>query len=177
MPAPTLHTSRLTLRPHVLTDMDPFWEFHQSARAQYINTPDSWIDQWFGLAAEIGTWDLLGHGGWALDLHDGTFIGQVIITQPPYYPERELGWTLFEGHEGNGYATEAVTTAILWAGLNGFETLVSYIHPDNARSIALASRLGAVFDPDAPLPEGCTSTDTVVYRHTSNSEVSPEASA
>ena len=39
---------------------------------------------------------------------------------------------------------------------------VSYIDPGNARSIALAERLGARPDPDAPRAD----PDDLVYRHT-----------
>lgn len=178
MPAPILHTPRLTLRPHVLSDMDPFWDFHQSDRAAYVGRPKTLTHQWYGIASEVGSWDLMGHGGWAVDLHDGRFIGQVAITQPPHFPEREIGWIFFDGHEGNGYATEAATAALLWAWSDlGADTLVSYIHPDNARSIALATRLGAQHDPDAPLPKGETAQETRVYRHSPDSDGNPEAYA
>ena len=45
----------------------------------------------------------------------------------------------------------------------GWTRPVSYIHPDNARSIALAERLGCVRDPNAacPFPE----TPDLVFRH------------
>lgn len=42
------------------------------------------------------------------------------------------------------------------------DTLVSYVHRDNARSIALAERLGAA--PDAGAPP-CPYRDHLVYRH------------
>lgn len=67
--------------------------------------------------------------------------------------------------------------AMLWAWDQGIKTLVSYIDPANARSIALAERLGARHDPDAPLPEGETPEETIVYRHTPDSDGSPEAYA
>ncbi|MEL7026999.1 MAG: GNAT family N-acetyltransferase, partial [Pseudomonadota bacterium] len=50
----------------------------------------------------------------------------------------------------------------------GLSTLVSYIDPENARSIALAERLGAVRDDEAEKPED----NPLVYRHPT-----PEASA
>ena len=52
------------------------------------------------------------------------------------------------------------TDACIWE--NGFQTLVSYITPGNDRSIALAERLGAAPDPDAPLPEGFQVAETVL---------------
>lgn len=178
MPAPTLHTPRLTLRPHVLTDMEPFWDFHQSDRAAYVGRPRTRTHQWYGLASEVGSWDLVGHGGWGVDLHDGTLIGQVAITHPPHFPETEIGWILFGGSEGQGYATEAAMAALHWAWTDlGATTLVSYIHPANARSRALAERLGAVHDPAAQLPEGETASETLVYRHSPDTDGGPEAYA
>jgi RimJ/RimL family protein N-acetyltransferase len=177
MPAPILHTPRLTLRPHVYSDMDPFWAFHQSDRARYIYVPDTLSDQWYGFASEVGSWDLLGHGGWAIDTRDGKTIGQVAITHPPHYPELEIGWILFEQAESRGYAFEAASAALTWTWQQGHETLVSYIHPDNLRSIALAARLGAQHDPQAPLPKGVSGQDTLVYRHSPDSLRRPEARA
>lgn len=177
MPAPTLHTPRLTLRAHVLSDMDPFWAFHQSDRAAYVGRPKSLTHQWYGLASEVGSWDLMGHGGWGITLKDDTLIGQVAITQPPHFPEREIGWILFDGQDGQGYATEAATAALHWAWAQGFDTLVSYIHPENAASRALAVRLGATHDPEAALPTGETDEETMVFRHVPDADGAPEAYA
>jgi len=41
------------------------------------------------------------------------------------------------------------------------DSLVSYVHPDNKASAAVAERLGAVLDPDAPRPN----PGDLVYRH------------
>ncbi|MFZ7092484.1 GNAT family N-acetyltransferase [Primorskyibacter sp. 2E233] len=177
MPAPILETSRLTLRPHVLSDIDPFWEFFQSDRATYVGAPKTRTHMWYGLASEVGSWDMMGHGGWGVDLKDGTFVGQVAITQPPHFPEREIGWTFFAGAEGKGYAAEAASAALTWAWDQGFDTLVSYIHPGKARSIALAKRLGGQHDAQADLPTGETSAETLVFRHSPDADGSPEAYA
>ncbi|MFW2544220.1 GNAT family N-acetyltransferase [Primorskyibacter sp. 2E107] len=177
MPAPVLHTPRLTLRPHVLSDMAPFWEFFRSDRAEYVDAPQNESHFWYGFASEVGSWDLMGHGGWAVDTKGGDFVGQVAITRPPHFPETEIGWLFFESAEGKGYASEAATAALHWAWAQGFETLVSYIHPKNARSIALAERLGAVMDSAAALPNGETSKETVVYRHAPDTDGAPEAYA
>jgi RimJ/RimL family protein N-acetyltransferase len=56
----------------------------------------------------------------------------------------ELCWSLFLGNTGNGYATEATIAARQWVYENRpYTKLVSYIHPDNAASCAVAERLGA----------------------------------
>lgn len=177
MPAPTLHTPRLTLRQHALADLEPLYAALGSEHARYMGGPFSRRDAWYILGAEAGSWDILGHGSWGVETRNGTFVGQVGINRPPHYPEAEIGWTLLPEAEGKGYATEATTAALHWAWENGFQTLVSYITPGNDRSIALAERLGAYPDPDAPLPEGETPEETVVYRHAPDTDGAPEAYA
>lgn len=166
--APVITTARLRLRPHDMGDLDAFWAFYQSPRAQYVGRPDNRTHLWYGLASEVGSWALMGHGGWAIDTRDGELVGQVAITRPPHFPETEIGWTLFDGHEGKGFAREAATAALRWAWTSGFDTLVSYIHPDNARSIALARRLGAAQDGEARKPKGDGDRGTLVFRHSAD---------
>ena len=80
----------------------------------------------------------------------GECVGQVGINHGPLYPEKELGWLLFERHEGNGYAQEAAA-ALRDSAFTVLKLphLVSYVDPDNAPSIAVAQRTGGVLDPDA----------------------------
>lgn len=178
MPAPTLHTPRLTLRPHVLSDMDPFLAFFRSERARYMPRVGSRRALWQLFCADVAGWELQGFGGWGVGLRNGPCVGQVAITQPPHFPEPELGWTLFDGHEGHGYATEAAMAALGWAWSSlPIATLVSYVDPANTRSRRLAERLGATHDPAAPLPEGETPAETMVYRHVPDTDGSPEAYA
>ena len=118
------------------------------------------------MAGEVGSWSLQGFGSWGIETHDGAFVGQVGINKPSHFPEIELGYLIMPEFEGKGIAFEAAKTARAWA----FETLkldslVSYIDPKNARSIALATRLGASHDAQAALPDGETSEETAVYRH------------
>lgn len=161
--APIIDTPRTRLRPHVLSDMDAFWDFYQSDRAAWVDGPNNRTHLWYGFSSEVGSWDLCGYGGWAIETRDGEFAGQVCISQPPHFAELELGWILFDGFEGQGLAFEAAQAARDYAfGTLNVPTLVSYIHRDNARSRALAERLGAVLDPDAT-PQAETG---VVYRHT-----------
>ncbi|UWS03738.1 GNAT family N-acetyltransferase [Phaeobacter inhibens] len=165
--APTISTARLTLRHHVMSDFAPLHDVLGSERARYMGGPFSLKDSWQTIAAEAGSWSLLGFGSWAIERsEDGAFVGQVGINKPAHYPEAEIGWTLCNGFEGNGYVTEAASAALEWAWSQmGATTLVSYITPGNDKSVTVAERLGATQDPEAPLPEGETSADTLVYRH------------
>jgi RimJ/RimL family protein N-acetyltransferase len=53
-----------------------------------------------------------------------------------------MGWALYDGYEGQGYATEAAKAARDWAQ-GRLASLVSYTHASNTRSVAVAERLGA----------------------------------
>jgi RimJ/RimL family protein N-acetyltransferase len=114
--------------------------------------------------ADIGKWVLFGFGAWAIEERSsGAYAGQTGLNFPVRYPERELGWVLFEGFEGKGYASEAalLTRAFAFETL-GWTECVSYIDPDNQRSIRLAERLGAERDNKAATPGG---EACLVYRH------------
>lgn len=173
MPAPILETPRLRLRGHVLSDMEAFAAFFKGERAALVDSPQNKTHLWYGFSSEVGSWDLMGFGGWAIETREGQLIGQIAITHPPHFPEREIGWILFDGFEGQGFATEAATAALHWAWEQGMDTLVSYIERSNTRSIALAERLGAVLDPEAKNYDD----EDVVYRHRPDADGNPEAYA
>ena len=175
--APLITTPRLRLRQHVASDLDALCDLFETDRARYMGGPISRKHAWRWIASEIAMWDLMGHGSWGIETQDGTFLGQIGIMKPPHFPEREIGWTLLETAEGKGYATEAALSVLAWAWEQSYPTLVSYIDPKNSRSIALAERLDAVPDAHASLPDGDTPTDTVVYRHSPDSDGNPEAYA
>ena len=159
--APTIIGQKVRLRPHVMTDMDAFWTFFQGKRSQHVSKPQNRTHLWYGFASEVGSWTLTGMGGWAIDV-DGQLAGQVAITHPPHFPETELGCILFDGFEGRGVAFEAASLALDYARTQiRPASLVSYIDAGNARSIALAKRLGAVHDPAAATYDDAD----VVYRH------------
>ncbi|WOI32971.1 GNAT family N-acetyltransferase [Tritonibacter scottomollicae] len=164
--APIIETDRLILRPHEAGDLDKFWNFFQSDRSKYMDAPDSRSQLWTGLMAEVGSWEVYGWGGLAIETKDGELAGQICISQPPHFPELELGWIAFEGFEGAGFAFEAASAMRDFAfEILEVPTLVSYIDQKNRRSIALADRMGAVLDPDAQSYDPAD----LVYRHTPDS--------
>lgn len=176
--APIINTARLRLRGHILADLDQLCDLYETDRAHYMGGPVPRKEAWRWIASEVAMWDLMGHGAWGIETSEGVFIGQIGLLKPPHFPEAELGWTLLDHAEGKGFAFEAAMAVLGWAWAQGFETLVSYIDPENARSIALAKRLGAEHDPAAPLPKGETAQDTVVYRHhRDDTDGSPKACA
>ena len=61
------------------------------------------------------------------------------------WPEPELAYSLDQPFWGRGLAGEAARTARDWAFVQlGFSRLASFIMPNNARSIRVAEKLGAV---------------------------------
>ncbi len=160
-----LETARLTLRKPGPQDAERAVAFFTSPRAEFVGAPYTPGKAWRHFAAEIGHWDLLGFGMWAFCAKGSdTALGLAGPWCPIDWPENEIGWLTFDGGEGHGYAFEAANAALDHAyGTLGWTTAVSYIDPANTRSIALAERLGAALDTDAPQPK--PDQPCLVYRH------------
>lgn len=160
---PTLTTERLTLRAPRMSDFEDFAAMVQSSRARYMKERLTRDEAWGWFCSDVAHWSLFGFGALTIEhTGTGTPLGQVGIGRGIRFPETELGWLLYDGHEGRGYATEAARALRAWGYANcGIPTLVSYIDRDNAASIRVAERLGAVPDDDADRPE----PEDVVYRH------------
>ncbi|MBL8594162.1 MAG: GNAT family N-acetyltransferase [Devosia sp.] len=164
MPAiPTLRTRRLVLRPMLEADFPAYRNLMASPRSVYMGGPFDEARAWGMFCHDIACWTLYGHGGLMVDVAGtGECVGQVGINHGPLFPEKELGWLLYDGFEGQGYVTEAATALRDWAFAElQLPSLVSYFDPANARSVAVAERLGAVRDDAAPRQD----PEDVVYRH------------
>lgn len=148
MQIPTLTTPRLTLRAPGAQDFDAFADFYASPRASFVGGPLSREQSWRMLAMEIGHWTLRGYGRWTVALKDtGEPVGMVGPFCPEGWPEPEIGWDLYNGFEGHGYATEAARAAREYAyDILGWPTAISLVKPGNDRSAAVALRLGATPD-------------------------------
>lgn len=166
-PTPVLTTDRLVLRAPVAADWPHFRDFALTDRAQFVRAPE--IDArlaWRGFGHVIGMWVLRGYGQFIYHLPDDPApLGMTGPWFPEGWPEREIGWSVWSpAAEGKGLAHEAARAARDYAfGVLGWDTAVSYIHPANARSIALAERLGAVRDDRATQPD--PDQPCLVYRH------------
>ena len=160
---PVIESERLLLRPLVFADWPKYFAFLASDRARYMGGPHTEETAWSFFCNDVAQWSLFGHGALMFeDRQTGETMGQVALCKGPLFPELELGWFVYDGAEGKGYALEAASALRDW----GFATLgvsecVSYIDPDNARSIRLAERLGARLDPEAQAPHPAN----LVYRH------------
>lgn len=166
--APVLTTGRLVLRAPHAGDWPHWRDFHLSDRANFIGggpelTPAL---SWRAFGHVIGHWVLRGWGMFVFTRQgDDTPLGATGPWFPEGWPEHEIGWTVWTPEaEGKGYAFEAAQAARAHArDILGWDSIVSYIHPDNARSIALARRLGATRDDGAPVPY--PGQPCLVFRH------------
>ena len=147
---PTLHTERLTLRAPVEADFAPFAAFYAGPRSHFVGGPLSRELAWRMLAMEAGHWQLRGYGRWIVaETATDTPVGMVGPFAPEGWPEPELGWDLFDGFEGKGYATEAALAARAWVyDTLGWTTAISLVKPENTASARLAERLGCTRDGD-----------------------------
>ena len=160
---PTIITERLLLRAPVLGDLAAMEMMLGSERARYMGGPYDALAAWRLFCQDIALWQLFGHGALMVDLREnGVCIGQVGINHGPLFPEKELGWLLYEGFEGQGYALEAARALRDWAFSElKLPHLVSYVDRDNVASIAVAERLGGVLDAEALRPD----PEDLVFRH------------
>ncbi len=144
---PTLRTERLVLRAFRAADLDAFAAMGANAEVRrflgagrLLSTAESW-----GLMERVlGQWALRGYGLFAVET-EGRCAGWAGVLHPLEWPEPELAYTLDQPFWGRGLAGEAAGAARDWAfARHGFSRLASFILPDNARSIRVAEKLGAV---------------------------------
>jgi RimJ/RimL family protein N-acetyltransferase len=147
----SLQTERLSLRRWTLDDadaMDAVWrerDIWTAIRPGLPFDPDAGRDM---LDRHTGHWDRHGFGLWTVTVRPSDeIIGWVGPSHPAFVPELadriEIGWTLRPSHWGRGIATEGGAVAIdaVFEHLDTDE-VISLIHHTNARSVAVAERLG-----------------------------------
>ncbi|NRA98791.1 MAG: GNAT family N-acetyltransferase [Rhodobacteraceae bacterium] len=165
---PTLETERLFLRAPRMDDFDMFFDFFASDRAEFVGGPQTdRLSAWRGYGHIAGQWVLRGYGSFVVtDKTTSAPIGLCGPWHPVTWPEAEIGWSVWTPDaEGKGFAFEAANAALDYVFLTiGWDTAVSYIDPGNARSIALAERLGATRD-DTALPPEFDGPKSLIYRH------------
>jgi RimJ/RimL family protein N-acetyltransferase len=159
-------TQRLLLRQWRDADLEPFAELNADAEVMTHFPSLLTRERSDALARDISySIEEQGWGLWAVEVIDGpSFIGFVGLNEPRFEahftPAVEVGWRLGREHWGYGYATEAARAAVDFGFEDlGLDEIVAMVAPANARSRAVAERLGMTRDPaddfDHPrVPEG-----------------------
>lgn len=160
---PVITTDRLRLRPPGRADWPAYAAFMQTPQARFFAGHGKPGQAWRSFGTVIWHWIDLGFGPFAVTAKDSdTCIGLIGPKCPVGWPEGEITWIAFGTAEGRGIASEAARAALGYAARDlHWATAVSYIEPDNTRSVALAERLGARLDADATAP----GPGVQVYRH------------
>jgi len=170
LPAPTLHTDRLHLRPFASADADALLALHSSAHVlRYWDAPP-WTER---ARAErfIATCRQIAEEGSGARLamdrsSDGAFLGWCGLTRYNRdHRTASLGYCLTEAAWGLGYATEAARALLKWA----FDSLdLNRVQAEadtrNAASARVLEKLGFV-------REGTLREDCVVDGEVSDSWV------
>ena len=162
---PPIETERLRLVAPTAAHIPAYVAFIASERASARGWSAMPHEAWRNFAAILGHHLLRGFGPLVAEARDD---GRVVGLFGPWWPdgqaEQEIKWTIFSAEdEGKGLAAEAVRACLTHAFARlGWTTAVSYIAEDNARSAALALRLGAARDGIWTTPRG---TQVRVFRH------------
>ncbi|GGH37085.1 Protein N-acetyltransferase, RimJ/RimL family [Cribrihabitans marinus] len=160
---PVIATDRLVLRGPLESDFAAHAAFYTSPRSHLVGGPADRFQAWRIFLSGLGHWALRGYGMWMVTERDGGQpVGRVGFINGLDWDEPELGWHLYDGYEGKGYAYEAACAARDHGARHfGIAAPISYIVPENARSLALAERLGASFERDGTV----VGTPCQVWRH------------
>ncbi|BDZ44496.1 GNAT family N-acetyltransferase [Naasia aerilata] len=153
--APVIRTNRLVLRPHRMEDARVWWELeNQRTARRYLGWPLRDRRRSRGHLRHRTRHTRLRQADDFLALaveRDGRLVGDVSLHLRSTHAESraaEIGWLFDERVAGRGYATEASAAMLTLAfELLAAQWVFAVSHPSNARSIALAQRLG--FSPAA----------------------------
>lgn len=156
---PTLETPRLILRPPIQDDLDAFAAMQMEPETmRFLGGRTDRDTSWRVLAGIAGSWGLLGFGLFSvIEKQSGQWVGRVGPWYPGgescAWPGAEVGWGVRHGFAGKGYAYEAACASIDWVfNTLGWSEVIHCIEPHNARSSALAVRLGSSKLRQARLP-------------------------
>ena len=138
-------TARLQLRQYTrddltaLTDLlgDPVTMAHWPAPLTAVQSRD-WLQR------AMAAYRDRGFGRWAVELHDGTRIGDagVMCTEVNGVMENDLGYIIQAAHWRRGYGVEAARACLDVARDAGMIRVVANMAADNTGSVRVAQRLG-----------------------------------
>ena len=150
--APRIETERLVLRQYSKDDF--------AAHLAIVGDDDvmrviggagiSREDCWRRLSGAVGSWSLLGFGGWAVVRRsDDKLVGTVSLfnawrdMEPTFGEDPEMGWIFASETHGQGIASEACLAALAWADeMLPPRPIWAIVAPENQPSLKLGERLG-----------------------------------
>lgn len=152
---PVLETERLILRPPTVDDFERWAEMMADpVAAQFIGGVVPKPVAWRIVTQVRGAWALTGISMFSvIEKARNVWIGRVGPWQPFAWPGTEVGWGLHRDAWGKGYALEAAIAAMDYAFDSlGWTEVIHCINPENARSRALARRLGSTIQRQGRMP-------------------------
>jgi RimJ/RimL family protein N-acetyltransferase len=155
MSSPIIETDRLVLRRPSLDDLDRWAEMMADAvTAQFIGGTQPKNLVWRSIVQTVGMWELTGISMFSvIDKRRNVWIGRIGPWQPHGWPGPEIGWGLHPDAWGQGFGFEAAVASMNYAfGTLGWTRVIHCINPGNARSQALAKRLGSRVQGETKMP-------------------------
>ena len=146
---PTLHTSRLTLRPMTVSDTDAVLQMITDSRQEFScwfgwtsSTTRATVKEYIQSAEDAMALGTAWH--YVVLLWSGKLVGRVGLTLiDPVNLSAELGYMLRTDAEGNGVMTEAAQKLLSQAFTAGrLHRITAFADCENVKSQALLSRLG-----------------------------------
>jgi [ribosomal protein S5]-alanine N-acetyltransferase len=145
-----LHTERLTLRPLVTADAEPYaaLRFHPEV-ARWLPPAAAGVAPLDAVRATIErferAWTERRYAPWGI-FHDGRLIGHGGLNWVPEFGETEVLWALHPDAWGQGFATETARAALDYGfDTLGLERIFAITMPDNRASQAVMTRLGMTY--------------------------------
>ena len=150
MDTPTITTTRLSLRPFTLDDIDSLHQILEiPGILQYFPNPDpperERVEKL--IKRQIKHWQDYGYGWWAVvSRAEKQLIGWSGLQYLPDTDEIEIGYLLSKPFWGKGLATESAI-----AGLDfgfdrlGLREIIGIVHPENFASQGVLKKIGMQF--------------------------------
>ena len=143
---PLLVTERLILRPPSVEDFDAYAEMcAEEDTMAYLGGPCERAAAWRQWCTLAGAWHIRGFSMFSvIERATGEWVGRLGPWYPADWPGAEIGYGVRKKFAGAGYAFEGAVAACDFAvEFLKWDELMHCIDPANARSQALAKRLGA----------------------------------
>jgi RimJ/RimL family protein N-acetyltransferase len=144
MPAPTLTTERLLLRPFTPDDAEAHHaQVGGDPRVTWSGRARTLEDTRERIAEYIAAWEVDDFGMWAVvERATGELLGHAGLQRLEDTPQVEIGYYLGQSAWGRGFASEAGGAVVSHADAVGLPEVVAVVRPENAASQRVLAKLG-----------------------------------